>query len=146
MNRFLIVLMTLLCGVQQANAMNIDAMMDKYVAPVSDAVADLIFYPITIGTSSVPLIIFWILAAGIFFTLFFRGISIWGLKHAIDVVSKPAEKGGDSNGEVSSFQALATALSGTIGIGSIAGLRFQFPLADRVLRFGFLQAQYLVCQ
>ncbi len=128
MNRFLIVLMTLLCGVQQANAMNIDAMMDKYVAPVSDAVADLIFYPITIGTSSVPLIIFWILAAGIFFTLFFRGISIWGLKHAIDVVSKPAEKGGDSNGEVSSFQALATALSGTIGIGSIAGVAISISI------------------
>lgn len=57
--------------------MNIDAMMDKYVAPVSDAVADLIFYPITIGTSSVPLIIFWILAAGIFFTVVFpRNINL----------------------------------------------------------------------
>lgn len=62
------------------------------------------------------------------FHVVFRGISVWGLKHAIDVVSKPAEKGGDSNGEVSSFQALATALSGTIGIGSIAGVAISISI------------------
>ena len=121
MNKLIIVLLTLLFNVQQANAMNVDLFMDKYIAPVSDTVASWIFYPIKIGSSSVPIIIFWILAAGIFFTLFFRGISIWGLKHAIDVGCKPADKSSDGIGEVSSFQALATALSGTIGIGSIAG-------------------------
>ena len=117
MKRFLTVLLTLLLNIQQANAFNVDAFMDKHIAPVSDAVANIIFYPIKIGTSEVPLIIFWILFAGIFFTLFFKGVSIWGLKHAVDVVTKPADKNSqDSNGEVSSFQALATALSGTIGI------------------------------
>ena len=129
MNKFLIVLLTLLFNVQHASAMNIDALMDKYVAPVSDAVANLIFFPITIGSSEVPLIIFWILFAGIFFTLFFRGVSVWGLKHAIDIIAKPADKNAkDSSGEVSSFQALATALSGTIGIGSIAGVAISISI------------------
>ncbi|HIS83193.1 TPA: sodium:alanine symporter family protein, partial [Candidatus Scatenecus faecavium] len=128
MNKLFIVLLTLLFNVQQANAMNVDLFMDKYIAPVSDTVASWIFYPVKIGSSSVPIIIFWILAAGIFFTLFFRGISIWGLKHAIDVVCKPADKSSDGNGEVSSFQALATALSGTIGIGSIAGVAISISI------------------
>ena len=123
MKRFLIALLTLLFNIQQASAFNVDQFMDKHIAPVSDAVANVIFFPIKIGSSEVPVIIFWILFAGIFFTLYFKGVSIWGLKHAIDVVTKPADKNSsDSNGEVSSFQALATALSGTIGIGSIAGV------------------------
>lgn len=128
MNKFLLVLMTILFNVQQACAMNVDEFMDKHIAPISDAVASWIFFPVKIGVSEIPLIIFWILAAGIFFTIFFRGISIWGLKHAVDVVAKPAEKHSDGNGEVSSFQALATALSGTIGIGSIAGVAISISI------------------
>lgn len=50
-----------------------------------------------------------------------RGIAVWGFKHAIDLVFKP-KKSEDGSGEVSSFQALMTALSGTIGLGSIAGV------------------------
>lgn len=128
MNRILIVLLTLLCNIQQASAMNIDALMDKHIAPICDGIADMIFYPIKVGASEVPLIIFWILAAGIFFTLFYKGISVWGLKHAVDVVSKPVDKNSTDSGEVSSFQALATALSGTIGIGSIAGVAISISI------------------
>ena len=112
MKRILLVLFTLLFNVQFAHAVNVDALMDKYVAPVSDWIANLIFFPITIGSSQVPIIIFWILFAGIFFTIYLKGIALWGLKHAIDQVAKPAEKNADgSTGEVSSFSALATALS-----------------------------------
>ncbi len=129
MKRILLVLFTLLFNVQFAHAVNVDALMDKYVAPVSDWIANLIFFPITIGSSQVPIIIFWILFAGIFFTLYLKGIAFWGLKHAVDQVTKPAEKNSDgSTGEVSSFSALATALSGTIGIGSIAGVAISISI------------------
>ncbi len=128
MKRLFIVLMTLLLNMQQANAMNVDAVMDKFIAPVCDKIADVIFFPIKVAGGNVPLIIFWILAAGIFFTLFFRGISVWGLKHAVDIIAKPEDKNSEGNGEVSSFQALATALSGTIGIGSIAGVAISISI------------------
>ncbi len=128
MKKLMTFLTVLLCGMQSANAMNVDAFMDKHIAPVSDAVANLIFFPISIFGSKVPLIIFWILFAGIFFTIYYKGISIWGFKHALDVVAKPAEKSADGCGEVSSFQALATALSGTIGIGSIAGVAISISI------------------
>lgn len=102
MNRILIVLLTLLFSLQQqAQAMNVDAFMDNHIAPICDSIADIIFFPVTIGTSKVPLIIFWILFAGIFFTIFFRGISVWGLKHAIDIVSKPSSKKDKDNSESS---------------------------------------------
>ena len=76
MNKLLIVLLTLLFNVQQASAMNVDAFMDKHIAPISDAVASWIFVPIKLGSSEVPLIILWVLAAGIFFTIFFNRIII----------------------------------------------------------------------
>ncbi len=130
MKKLMTFLTMLFMGMQSVHAMNVDAFMDKHIAPISDAIAKLIFFPISVFGSKVPVIIFWILFAGIFFTIYFRGIAIWGFKHAIDVVAKPAEKSseGDSCGEVSSFQALATALSGTIGIGSIAGVAISISI------------------
>lgn len=128
MKKLLALLSVFVLNFQQAHAVNVDALMDKYIAPVSDKIADLVFLPINVFGSQVPLIIFWIIVAGIFFTLYFRGVSIWGFKHALDVVSKPADKNDDSSGEVSSFQALATALSGTIGIGSIAGVAISISI------------------
>jgi len=123
MKKILIVLFTLLSSVQQANAFNLDAWMDKNIAPVSDAIANIIFYPIQVFGTDVPIIIFWILAAGLFFTFYLRGIAVWGFKHAIDLLVKPKKnEDGSDSGEVSSFQALMTALSGTIGLGSIAGV------------------------
>lgn len=143
MKKFLLGLMALLFNIQSAMAVNVDAMMDKYIAPVSDAVADVVFCPINFFGAKVPIIIFWILIAGIFFTIFFRGISVWGLKHAIDIVSKPAEKGDDSSGEVSSFQALATALSGTIGIGSIAGVAISISIGGPGAAFWIFAGAFL---
>lgn len=113
-------------GMQQAFALNVDKFMDDNIAPFSDAVAKLIFTPINFFGNDVPIIIFWILFAGIFFTIYFKGIAIWGFKHAIDVITKPSDK--NHCGEVSSFQALATALSGTIGIGSIAGVAISISI------------------
>ena len=68
----------------------------------------------------IPLIILWIIAGGIFFTLRYGFISLTGFKEAIDIATGKYES--DGEGEVSSFQALATALSGTVGLGNIAGV------------------------
>ncbi|MBR2068178.1 MAG: alanine:cation symporter family protein [Candidatus Gastranaerophilales bacterium] len=125
---FFVAVMLFLSLLDKANAMNVDAFMDEHIAPFSDAVAKIIFYPISCFGTKVPLIIFWILFAGIFFTIYFRGICVWGFKHAIDLIKKPAEKSSDGSGDVSSFQALATALSGTIGIGSIAGVAISISI------------------
>ena len=128
MRKFLLALCTLVLNIQYACAFNVDAFIDNNVAPVSDAIANIIFYPVNLFGNNIPMIILWVLFAGIFFTIYMRGISIWGLKHAIDNLVKKPENDSDSNGEVSSFQALATALSGTIGIGSIAGVAISISI------------------
>ncbi len=121
MKKLALMLSVLLLNTQQVFAMNIDKFMDETLAPITDKIANFIFIPINFFGSDVPLIIFWVLIAGIFFTVYLNGLPIWGFKHALDLLTK--KKNPDSGaGEVSSFQALMTALSGTIGLGSIAGV------------------------
>lgn len=136
MKKLMTFLMLMLCSVQSANAVNVDAFMAKHITPVSDAVANVIFYPIKFGQhTEIPLIIFWILIAGIFFTIYLKGIAIWGFKHSIDLLTKKPKEEAKSDtedspetGEVSAFQALMTALSGTIGLGAIAGVAIAISL------------------
>ncbi|MBQ7764385.1 alanine:cation symporter family protein [bacterium] len=128
MKKFLWMLLAMFMSLQSAMAMNVDAFIDKNIAPYTDAVANMIFFPVSICGSKVPVIILWILAAGFFFTIYFKGIAFWGLKHSIDNLVKKPEGNAEGSGDVSSFQALATALSGTIGIGSIAGVALSISL------------------
>ncbi|MBE7707370.1 MAG: alanine:cation symporter family protein [Cyanobacteria bacterium SIG27] len=128
MTRFLAVAIALLLSTTRTLGMNVDAFIDEKVAPITDAIADVIFLQVNFFGTKVPLIILWILFAGIFFTIYFKGICIWGFKHAVDNIIKPADKSKGDCGDVSSFQALATALSGTIGIGSIAGVAISISI------------------
>lgn len=119
--KFLTTFFVFLAGTVPSYSLNIDAFLDKNIAPVSDKIADIIFYPLNFFGADVPIIIFWILLAGLFFTFYLRGIAVWGFKHSIELLTKP-KKDGCASGETSPFQALMTALSGTIGLGSIAGV------------------------
>lgn len=123
-------ILTLLINSQQALAFNLDAEIEKYVAPVSNKVASIMFFPVTLFGAQVPVIILWILIAGIFFTLYFRGISVWGLKHSIDLLKKPKENNSNeaAEGEISPLGALMTALSGTVGLGCIAGVAISISI------------------
>ena len=111
---------------QQAFAFNIDAEIEKYVAPVSNKVSSVMFFPVNIFGAQVPIIILWILIAGIFFTLYFRGIAVWGLKHSFDLLKKPQTN--QAGGEISPLGALMTALSGTVGLGCIAGVAISISI------------------
>ncbi|MCP4521822.1 MAG: alanine:cation symporter family protein [Cytophagales bacterium] len=71
--------------------------------------------------SGLPLILVWLIVASVFFTLSLKFINIRGIKYFPKIVkgayTKPEDKG-----EVTHFQALTAALSGTVGLGNIAGV------------------------
>lgn len=68
-----------------------------------------------------PLIVFVLIAGAIFFTFRFNFINVRGFIHALHVVKGDFDDP-DDPGEVSHFQALASALSATVGLGNIAGV------------------------
>jgi AGCS family alanine or glycine:cation symporter len=106
---------------------NIGTFLDSYITPTLDKIAEFVFWPINFFGEEVPIIIFWILIAGLFFTFYLRGVAIWGFKHSLGLIFRPKKDTGKA-GEVSPFKALMTALSGTIGLGSIAGVALSISM------------------
>lgn len=109
------------------NEVGIDATINSFMEPVANVAASIIFYSIALAGVQVPLIVIWLAFAAIFFTFYFRFINFRALVHALKLIrgdySDPK-----SSGEVSHFQALATALSSTIGLGNIAGVAVAISL------------------
>ena len=101
--------------------MNVDAFIEKYFAPFSNKFSSLIFTPINIFGNEIPFLLLIMILASIFCTFYFRWIGIWGFKHSLKQIFHKNEDDGNK-GEVSPIGALATALSGTVGLGNIAGV------------------------
>lgn len=72
-------------------------------------------------TKPISFIVIWLVFAALFFTLRMGFINIRGFKHAIDLARGKYDDP-DAPGQVTHFQALATAVSGTVGLGNIAGV------------------------
>ncbi len=68
-----------------------------------------------------PWIVAWLVIAATVFTFYFGFIQFRAIPHSLDLVRGKYDDP-DAPGEVSHFQALATALSGTVGLGNIAGV------------------------
>jgi alanine or glycine:cation symporter, AGCS family len=82
--------------------------------PVLDATGEPVEKPIA-------MVVVWLVLGAVFFTVYLKFINISGFVHAIQIVRGKYDNP-DDEGEVSHFQALATALSATIGLGNIAGV------------------------
>jgi len=82
-----------------------------------------IFHSVPVGDANFPLIVGWLLIAAAIFTVYFGFIQFRRAGLAIDIVKgKYTDPNSKDEGEVSHFQALTTALSGTVGLGNIAGV------------------------
>lgn len=99
----------------------IDQWINEHVQPITDAIRKVVFYAIEVNGAEVPLIFCWVILGAIFFTLYLGFINVTGFKHAIDIVRGKYDKPG-AQGEISHFKALTAAVSGTVGIGNIAGV------------------------
>lgn len=76
---------------------------------------------------SVPFVVMWLLCAGIFLTLRMGFINFRLFRHAIDLVRGKYDDA-DHRGDITHFQALSSALSGTVGLGNIAGVAMAIGL------------------
>ena len=96
--------------------------MDRFTAFV-DLVDDKVWgVSFTVGGYPVPLLILLILFGGIWLTLRLGGLQLRKLPLALKYMVLNEEIAHGAKGEVSSFQALCTALSATIGTGNIVGV------------------------
>lgn len=122
--------------------MGIDERIDKAFQPVAQGWEDIVMYPVDLGGNKVPIVVILLVCGALFFTLRFSfvnlrqfGLAIRVVRGKYDALEKTGAadvKTGSDNidtirdeshhGEVNHFQALATAVSGTVGLGNIAGV------------------------
>ena len=155
MKKLFLSLFTLLLPIlnfaQQTEEVGLDQKIDQAFAPVSDFFNDVIFFNVW-HDPDIPFVLVLLVGSALFFTLYFGFPNIRYFWTSINVVRgkyddvdqavlEPAygdsTPGGDAietirdeskDGEVSHFQALATAVSGTVGNGNIAGVALAIAL------------------
>ena len=86
--------------------------------------------------------VFLLLGTGLFFTIYLRFPQIRFFKHALQIVSGKYDKATDK-GDATHFQALATALSGTVGTGNIAGVALAIHLGGPSALFWMIVTAFL---
>ena len=74
-----------------------------------------------------PWLIFLLIGSGLFFLIYSRFAIFKYLYHAFEILF--SKENNNEDGEVSPFQALTTSLSGTIGLGNIAGVALAISIA-----------------
>ncbi|KAB8161419.1 amino acid carrier protein [Streptomyces sp. 3MP-14] len=99
----------------------IDQTVNNLFEPVSRALTQVVFYEIELFGGPFPLIVGWLAVAGLVFTVLFGFVQIRHLPLALKLVRGRYEQP-DAPGEVTHFQALTSAVSGTVGLGNIAGV------------------------
>ncbi|MEQ9550223.1 MAG: alanine/glycine:cation symporter family protein [Coleofasciculus sp. G3-WIS-01] len=112
--------------------------IDTVFSAIVEDLAKILFFDIL----GFPLIVLWLIVAGIFFTIRLGFINIRAFKHAIDVVRGRYDDP-EEEGQVSHFQALATALSGTVGLGNIAGVAVAIQIGGPGAMFWLTLAGFL---
>ncbi|MFF3346498.1 alanine/glycine:cation symporter family protein [Streptomyces sp. NPDC002779] len=100
---------------------SVDEAVSGFFEPIATWLGEVVFYTVPVGGTDLPLIVAWLVVAGLVFTTWFGFIQLKHFKLAVQTVrGKYDEKG--SAGEVNHFQALTAAVSGTVGLGNIAGV------------------------
>jgi AGCS family alanine or glycine:cation symporter len=83
-----------------------------------------------------------LIGTGLFYTIYLKFPQFRFFKHALKVVTGKYDKPGEK-GDASHFQALTTALSGTVGTGNIAGVALAIYLGGPAALFWMLVTAFL---
>ncbi|WP_211226642.1 alanine/glycine:cation symporter family protein [Silanimonas lenta] len=136
-------------------APSIDQRINQAVQPVAQALGGAIFSRACIGDgvslsmsgcaegqTGVPLIVVWLLLGGVVTTLYFRFINFRGFAQGFRLMRGDYAVASDP-GEVSHFQALTSAVSGTVGLGNIAGVALAITVGGPGAAFWMIVAGLL---
>jgi len=134
---------------------SIDAWINRQVEPIATWLGSVIFSRACIGEpglalsatcaegqTGIPLIVVWLMLGGVITTLYFRFINFRGFAQGFRLMRGDyAESTGP--GEVTHFQALTSAVSGTVGLGNIAGVAVAITIGGPGATFWMIVAGIL---
>lgn len=116
--------------------------IDGVFGALNGFLAQFIFFDVFPGEPKMPLIVAWLIVAAVYLTLRFSFVNLRMMRHAYHVI-RGKYRTADDQGEVSSFQALTTALSATVGLGNIAGVAIAISIGGPGATFWMIVAGFL---
>ncbi|MFT4615104.1 MAG: AGCS family alanine or glycine:cation symporter, partial [Bacteroidia bacterium] len=126
----------------QAFAATFDEKVESLVRPLADGLSSVVFYKIPLFGEPFPLIVLWLAVASVYFTFYLGFINIRGFGLAVAHV-RGRFHNPKAAGEISHFQAVATAISGTVGVGNIAGVAVAIAMGGPGAAFWLIIAGFL---
>lgn len=127
---------------QSAFAASIDETAETWVRPITRVLSSIVFFEVNLFGQPTPLIVLWLIAAALFFTVYMGFINIRGFGHAVRI-ARGVYKDPHAEGEISHFQAVSTAISGTVGIGNIGGVAVAIGMGGPGAAFWLFLAGFL---
>lgn len=116
--------------------------LDAFFGSLNGYLASVIFFDVFPGEPVMPFIVAWLIAGAVFLTFRFSFVNLRMMGHAFRVL-RGRYHTADDKGEVSSFQALTTALSATVGLGNIAGVAIAISIGGPGATFWMIVAGFL---
>lgn len=116
--------------------------VDEVAGTLNEHLGGVMFYKVGGEEKGMPIVLLWLLLGSIFFTIYFGFINFRAFKHAIQVVKGKYDDPNEA-GEVTHFQALASALSATVGLGNIGGVAVAISLGGPGATFWMILAGFL---
>ena len=125
-----------------ASAQTVGAMLDGAIGGVNSVLGAFMFFDIMPGAGTMPFIVAWLIVGAVYLTLRMGFVNLRYMGHAFQVI-RGRYKSPDAEGEVTSFQALTTALSATVGLGNIAGVAIAIGIGGPGATFWMIVAGFL---
>lgn len=106
------------------NAISIDEEINQILCPISHRVSSIVFFNVTLPLTDqqAPFVVLLLISTALILTFYLKFINLRGLPQAWRIAKETYRKPHEGDGEISHFQALTAALSGTVGLGNIAGV------------------------
>ena len=99
----------------------IDETIQSFLVPIADAITAVVFLAIPVGDASLPLILLWLLAGGLTFTIVLKAMPWRSAGLSLKVIQGRYTSRKDP-GVLTSLQSLMTDLGGAVGLGNIGGV------------------------
>jgi AGCS family alanine or glycine:cation symporter len=123
-------------------SLGLDQRIAAAFKPTADAVSGFVFAALDIAGYQVPWILSWLILVALFCTVYFRFINLRGMAQGFRII-RGDYADSTHTGDTSHFQALATALSGTVGLGNIAGVAAAIALGGPGATFWMIFAAFV---
>ncbi len=135
-------LLALLSGLMPVVAEANPGVLDQWFGTLNGYLASVIFFDVFPGEPEMPFIVAWLIVAAVYLTLRMGFVNLRMMGHAFGVLRGHYRTKQD-RGDVTSFQALTTALSATVGLGNIAGVAIAISLGGPGATFWMIVAGFL---